>query len=196
MILCKSKRAASRTQGSIVKFIETKLFLKVNIEKTKAGYILNVKYLGYSFYITKGVCRFSLHSSSKEKLKFKLKKLTSRSNGFSYEKCKAKLKGYIQGWMSYYKLADMKIFLSSTDEWLRRRLRMCIWKCWKKIKSKFINLIKCKIDKRQAWQWANTRKSYWRISKSPILSRALSTENLHSAGYTFLLDYYCKFHRK
>lgn len=118
MILCKSKRASNRTKASIIRFIENKLFLKVNKEKTKV----------------KGVCKLSLHSKSKAKLKSTLKDLTSRSKGFGYERCKNKLKEYIQGWIVYYKLADMKSFLQSVDEWLRRRLRMCIWKCWKKTK--------------------------------------------------------------
>lgn len=196
MILCKSKRASNRTKVSIIKFIENKLFLKVNKEKTKVGYIKGLKFLGYSFYVKKGVCRLSLHSKSKAKLKSRLKDLTSRSKGFGYERCKNKLKEYIQGWIGYYKLADMKSFLQSVDEWLRRRLRMCIWKCWKKTKTKFANLIKCKIDKYQAWQWANTRKGYWRTSKSPILSRALDKNMLQLAGYSFLSDYYSKIYRK
>ena len=131
-----------------------------------------------------------------DKLKSRLKEITSRSKGFGYEKCKANLQEYIQGWIGYYKLAAMKNFLQSVDEWLRRRLRMCIWKCWKKVKTKFTNLIKCKIDRDKAWQWANTRKSYWRTSKSPILQRALPNNALRMAGYTFLWGYYCKVYRK
>lgn len=196
MILCKSKRASNRTKASIIRFIENKLFLKVNKEKTEVGYIQGLKFLGYSFYVMKGVCKLSLHSKSKAKLKSTLKDLTSRSKGFGYERCKSKLKEYVQGWIGYYKLADMKGFLQSVDEWLRRRLRMCIWKCWKKTKTKFTNLKKCKIDKYQAWQWANTRKGYWRTSKSPILSRALDKNMLQLAGYPFLSDYYSKIYRK
>lgn len=196
MILCKSKRAAQRTKVSISRFIEDTLFLRVNTEKTKVGYIQGLKFLGYSFYVSKGVCKFSLHSSSKVKLKAKLKGFTSRSKGYGYDKLRSHLKEYIQGWIGYYRLAEMKSFLQSVDEWLRRRLRMYIWKCWKKVKTKYTNLIKCKIAKNKAWQWANTRKGYWRISKSPILARALSTDSLRSAGYSFLMDYYGKFYRK
>lgn len=196
MILCKSKRSAQRTKESIIRFIEEKLFLKVNTEKTKVGYIQGMKFLGYSFYVMKGLCKLCLHSKSKYKLRLRLKEITSRSKGFGYEKCKTKLKEYIQGWIGYYKLADMKNYLQSVDEWLRRRLRMCIWKCWKKVKTKCANLIKCKIDRNNAWQWANTRKSYWRTSKSPILQRALDNDRLRKAGYPFLSDYYCKVYRK
>jgi len=196
MILCKSKRSALRAQISIVRYLETKLQLKVNKEKTKVGYIRGLKFLGYSFYMYRGECRLSLHKLSLQKMKSKLKELTSRSNGMGYEQRKFKLKQYIQGWINYYKLADMKSHLQSTDEWLRRRIRMCIWKYWKKIKTKLTNLVKCGIDKSQAWEWANTRKSYWRTSRSPILTRAITNEHLRQAGYPFLNDYYSKFYRK
>jgi len=196
MILFKSKRSAFRAQNSIVRYLETKLHLNVNKEKTKVGYIRGLKFLGYSFYMNRGEYRLSLHKLSLQKMKSKLKELTSRSNGMSYERRKFKLKQYIQGWINYYKLADMKTYLQSIDEWLRRRIRMCIWKYWKKIKTKFRNLVKCGIDKSRALGWANTRKSYWRTSKSPILQRAITNENLRQTGYPFLSDYYSKFYRK
>lgn len=79
-------------------------------------------------------------------MKLRLKELTNRSNGWGYVKRKQKLKDYIRGWIGYYHLADMKRFLLDTDEWLRRRIRMCIWKAWKKPKTKVANLIKCGIE--------------------------------------------------
>ena len=102
-------------------------------------------------------------------MKSRLKELTNRSNGWGYTKRKQKLKEYIRGWIGYYHLADMKRFLLDTDKWLRRRIRMCIWKAWKKPKTKVANLIKCGIEKFKAWEWGNTHKEYWRIADSPIL---------------------------
>ena len=112
-----------------------------------------------------------------------------------YELRKQKLRLYIQGWINYYKLADMKKHLLRTDEWYKRRLRMCIWKCWKKVKTKFHNLMKCGIDKQKAWEWANTRKGYWRISNSWILACSITNEKLRLAGYPNLSDYYRKMYR-
>ncbi len=195
MILFKSKRSALRVQNSITKFIENKLSLKVNMEKTKVGYIQGMKFLGYSFYIMKGECRLSLHKTSLEKMKSRLKEITSRSNGMGYDARKYKLKQYIQGWFNYYSLADMKSHLKRVDEWLRRRIRMCIWKYWKKIKTRYANLQKCGIDKQKSWEWANTRKSYWRTAKSPILQRAITSDKLRRAGYVFLSDYYSRCYR-
>lgn len=81
IILCKSKRSAERVKSSITRFIEAKLFLNVNQEKTKVGYIRGMKFLGYSFYVTKGECRLSVHPQSEQKMKTRLKELTSRSTG-------------------------------------------------------------------------------------------------------------------
>lgn len=142
MIFCKSKRAAERVKVSITKFIESKLFLKVNKEKTGVSYIRGVKYLGYSFYVYKGRCQLTVHLKSKAKMKSGLKELTSRSNGWGYEKRKQKQKEYIEGWVGYYHLVNMKRLCLETDEWLRRRIRMCIWKAWKLPKARIKNLIK------------------------------------------------------
>ena len=196
MIFCKSKRAAKRVKTTITHFIESKLHLKVNTEKTTVSYVRGVKYLGYSFYVMKGKCKLMVHSKSKQKMKSRLKYLTSRSNGWGYAKRKQKLKEYIRGWIGYYHLAEMRRFLLETDEWLRRRIRMCIWKSWKKVKTKVTNLIRCGIPKYQSYQWGNTRKSYWRTAGSYILSRAITNENLRIAGYVTLMGEYLEWHPK
>jgi len=195
MILCKSRRSAERTCHSITKYVEERLYLKVNRDKTHVGYIGHgIKYLGYSFRVANGKCHLGLHAKTKARMKTKLKELTRRSNGMGYERRKTTLKRYIRGWMEYYKLAECKNFLQDTDQWYRRRLRMCIWKCWKKVKTRFANLMKCGISRGQAWQWANTRKGYWRIAGSGILARAISNENLKIAGYPSLMGYYTELH--
>ena len=192
LIFCKSRRAAERTKESIIRFIEEVLYLRVNKEKTSVGYVRGMKFLGYSFYVHSGECRLSVHPRSYTKLKTRLKELTGRSNGMGYEKRKTTLRLFIRGWLEYFKLADMKSRLQTLDEWYRRRLRMCIWKCWKKIKTRFNNLCKCGIDRGKAWEWANTRKGYWHIADSFILHRALNNDNLRRANYPFLLDCYRK----
>ena len=129
-------------------------------------------------------------------MKSKLKELTSRSNGWGYAKRKQKLREYIRGWVGYYHLVDMKRLLLETDEWLRRRIRMCIWKAWKKPKTKVANLIKCGIDKNLAYQWGLTRKGYWRIADSPILKRAIDSDSLHKAGYATMMGSYLEWYPK
>jgi group II intron reverse transcriptase/maturase len=190
VILCKSKRSAERTLANIVPYIEEKLFLRVNREKTATAYISKVKFLGYSFYVSKGEGRLRVHPKSIAKMKERIRKLTSRSNGWGYERRKEALRQYITGWVNYFKLADMKKLLGSVDEWYRRRLRMVIWKQWKRIRTRRRNLIKLGTTEYQAWEFANTRKGHWHTAKSPILNWSVTSKRLRQAGFVFFLDYY------
>jgi group II intron reverse transcriptase/maturase len=190
VVFCKSKRAAKRTLANILPFIEGRLFLKVNREKTMVAYIKDIKFLGYTFYVYGGKGRLRVHSKSLTKLKDSLRSLTARSNGWGYDKRKETLKQFITGWVNYFRLADMKRYLEDLDKWLRRRLRMVIWKQWKRIRTRFRNLIKLGIPEHKAYQFANTRKGYWRTAKSPILQRSISSDTLNRAGYIFLSDCY------
>ena len=190
VILCKSKRSAERTMKNIIPFIEGKLFLRVNREKSKVSHVKGVKFLGYTFYVYRGEGRLRIHSKSVQKMKAKIKKLTSRSNGWGNERRKEALRQYIRGWVQYFKWADMKNLLLRIDMWYRRRLRMVIWKQWKRLRTKGANLIKLGIPKSKAWEWANTRKGYWHTANSFILSRSITSDRLRIAGYMFLSDYY------
>ena len=196
MIFCKSKRAAGRVRDSITEYIENKLHLKVNREKTKASNVNGVKYLGYTFSSINDY-KLSVHPKSKAKMKSKLKELTSRSNGWGYEVRKRKLTEYVRGWIGYYYLASLKTFLSKMDEWLRHRIRMCIWKAWKRPKTRMENLIKCGIDAYEAHRVSYSKwRGYWRITGTPILHMAISNANLKKKGYPCLLDSYLEWHPK
>ncbi len=153
---------------NITDFIENKLCLKVNREKSQVAYILDVKFLGYSFYRYKGECRLRIHPKSIAKMKAKIKELTARSNGWSNERRKKALSQYIKGWVQYFRLADMKSLLLQIDAWYRRRLRMIIWKQWKRIRTKFTNLVKLGVKKPKSWEWSNTSKCYWDTANSFI----------------------------
>lgn len=190
LIFCRSKRAAERVKESISKFIEGRLKLKVNREKTEVAYIGRLKFLGYGFYVRNGKCRLRLHQKTEAKLRRRLKAITSRNNGMGYAKRKDTLRQYLRGWMEYYSLADMGSKVKEIDQWLRRRIRMCIWKSWKRTKTRVRNLIRCGLDKQKAYEWGNTSKGYWRIADSWILHRAISTEALHRQGYDWIGCYY------
>lgn len=190
MIFCRSRRAAQRVLEGTTKYIEEMLHLKVNRDKTIVAHIKNVKFLGYGFYFTKDGCRLRTHSKSVRRMKDKIKELTSRSNGWGNERRKETLRQYIIGWVSYFHLADMKSLLLRTDEWFRRRLRSLIWKQWKRIKTKLRNLIYLGIPRQKAWEFANTRKGFWRTADSPILHRSITNKGLMQAGYIFFFDFY------
>jgi RNA-directed DNA polymerase len=194
MIFCRTKRSAQRVLASITRYIEEVLYLKVNREKTVVAHIKDVKFLGYGFYFNKKGCSIRTHSKGIVKMKAKIKELTSRSNGWGNERRKEALRQYVTGWLNYFCLADMKKLLEGIDEWFRRRLRSLIWKQWKRIKTKLRNLIKLGIPKQKAWEYANTRKGYWRTADSPILHRSLTIDRLRQAGYIFFSDYYKTVH--
>jgi hypothetical protein len=103
---------------------------------------------------------------------------------------KSRLNSIVRGWMNYFKLADAKQLLQGLDEWIRRRIRMVTWKRWKKIRTRWMNLMRAGIDRKQAWMWAITRKGYWRVAGSPILGRAIPNVFLKRAGYLSLMEIY------
>ena len=192
VILCKSRRGAERVMESITGYIEKRLYLKVNRNKTRVIPFYRIKFLGYSFYKVKGEVRFRIHPKSIAKMRDKVRELTSRSNGWGHARRKEKLSAFIKGWINYFKLADMKGLMKSTDEWYRRRIRMLIWKQWKRVGTRMRNLVKLGVNRQKAWEFANTRKGYWRIAHSYILATSITNERLKEAGYVFFTDYYLK----
>lgn len=190
ILFAKTKRSAQRILEHILPYIEGKLRLRVNREKTTVAYIGKIKFLGYGFYPSKDGLKLRVHPKSANKMKAKVKELTARSNGFSYEQLKLKLKQFITGWVNYFKLADMKNLLKGTDEWLRRRLRMYIWKRWKRVRTRYSMLSKLGLDHNTAFKFACTRKSYWRIANSQILHTSITNARLKQAGYPFFSDYH------
>lgn len=192
IIFCKSKKSGRRTLENILPYIEKKLFLKVNMEKTDVAYVGRVKFLGFSFYKQKNGMKLRVHPKAIAKMKSKIKEYTARSNGWGNEYRIDKLKRYIRGWVNYFKIADMRALLKQTDEWMRRRIRLVYWKQWKRIRTRFKMLKQFGINKYKAWEFANTRKGYWRISNSPILSRSLDNNTLANLGFLFLSGYYDK----
>ena len=183
-IYVKSRKSAERVMRSITRFIEEDLRLKVNREKSAVDRPWKLKFLGFSFYYSasKGGYSIRVHQKPIIKFKAKLKTLTGRSNGMGMDRRLIKLKQSIQGWVNYFGIADMKTLAKNLDEWLRRRIRMVVWKTWKRTRTRFTNLQKLGLDKQKAWEFANTRKGYWRIADSPILHRTLTIKSLEKRG--------------
>lgn len=195
MIFCKSRRAAERVRDSITKYVECRLLLKVNRDKTVVGYAQRMKYLGYSFYKNKEGWRLSIHPKSVARIRSRLKVLTGRSNGMGYDRRKKELHSYVRGVIGYFHLADMKNRLQDMDEWLRRRIRMCLWKSWKRPKTREKRLLECGVKPYAAKQTSNFRIKYWRSAKSHVVHAALSNDWLRIDGYPCLMDYYVTMHR-
>ena len=191
-IYVKSKRAGERVLKSLTIFLEGKLKLKVNTEKSAVSSPTKRKFLGYSFYYSKDGIKLRVHDKSYKRLKEKIRKITNRNVSMNFNYRIKKLNEIIVGWINYFKLADMKIKLIELDGWIRRRLRACVWKTWKKTKTKFNNLIKLGIPRSKSWEYANTRKGYWRISCSPILNKTITNQRLINHGFKSLSSQYEK----
>ena len=188
MILCRSRRSAERTLASIIKFIEKKMFLKVNREKTSVAHISKAKYLGYGFYRCKGKYRFRVHKKSQVKMKSRLREITNRNKAISNEARALKLQQFITGWVNYFKLADMKKILKGIDEWLRRRIRAIYWKQWKKVKTRYKMIRRYNLPDWKVRELANCRKGIWRAAL--ILSQILTNKEIDRLGYTTMSAYY------
>ena len=193
-IYVQSRRAADRVMESCTKFLEGKLKLKVNREKSKTGSPLRLKFLGFSLYKTGKKSGIRPHEKSLERFKDKIRELTSRKQARSIEEILWRLKVYTRGWLGYYAIADMKSRIQALNEWIRRRVRQIFWKQWKKIKPKHDNLVRLGINKWKAWEWANSRLGYWRVAGSWILTRSLTNEYLASIGYDDLSKRYEALH--
>ncbi|MEK4283283.1 group II intron reverse transcriptase/maturase [Ureibacillus sp. FSL K6-0165] len=180
-IYVKSKRAGLRTMASIQRFIEGKLRLKVNEKKSAVDRPWKRKFLGFSFTYHKEP-KVRIAKESLKRMKNKVREITSRKMPYPMEYRIQKLNQYLVGWSGYFALADTKSIFLELDKWIRRRLRMCLWKNWKKPKTKIRNLIQLGVPQWQAYEWGNTRKSYWRISNSPILHRTLGNSYWRNQG--------------
>lgn len=195
IILVKSEKAANRVLTSITKFIEKKLGLKVNAEKSKVTRPTQTKYLGFSFWKSpKGQWKPKPHLKSYQKLVRKLKQLTDRSWSISLDNRIKKINYVVRGWVNYFRIANMKNKITKIDEHLRVRVRVIIWKQWKKIRKKCESLQKLGVPFEIAFNCANTRKGYYQICKTRYIQFAINNERLRKRGLVFLLDQYEKVH--
>ncbi|OXT14608.1 group II intron reverse transcriptase/maturase [Bacillus sp. OG2] len=179
-IYVKSIKAGERVKQGVTEFLERKLKLKVNEEKSAVGKPSARTFLGVSFYRTK--TRVYVPKKSKQRLETKLLKLTNRNWGVSMTYRILKINQLIQGWGNYFKVGDIKSYAEDIDKHIRRRLRACLWKQWKKIKTKYKNLRKLGISRENARKSANTRKGYWRNSRNPVINAALSNKYWRQLG--------------
>jgi len=193
-IFVKTSRAGLRVLESVSNWISKHLKLRVNLEKSGVKHCMKGELLGYGFYKSKTGYGFRISPRSYKRFQVKLKRLTKRSWSVSLDYRFEKLRQTIQGWLNYYGLAAGKQRIRRLDEWLRRRVRMCIWKTWKRVRTRMRSLIKLGIPKEKAYMWANTRKGYWEISGSPILATTITTRRLEKRGYRSLLSYYLHRH--
>ena len=197
LIMVRSEKAANRVMESITTFITKKLGLKVNLEKSKIARPNQIKYLGFGFYkkINQNKWRPKPHIKSVQKFKTKLRDILVRSRSISLDERLLKLKRLIYGWVNYFRIADMSVLLSKEiAPNILRKLRVIIWKQWKKIKKRYTCLRKLGISHRDAYVTANSRKGYYHIAHTRVIETAISKERLNKRGLVNSLDHYLKVH--
>jgi group II intron reverse transcriptase/maturase len=175
-IYVKTPRAGERVMQSLTGFIETKLKLKVNQDKSSVDRPTRRKFLGFSFYWNKAGAQIRIADKAKKRLTDKVRALTQRRVGVSIEQRIERINQYLSGWLNYFRLANAGAFLEATDEHIRSRLRMCIWKQWRLPRTRYRNLRKFGLSHTNAIKYANTRKGYWRIAGSQVLKVTMTNQ--------------------
>lgn len=198
-IYTKSKTEARKVGNEIYLFLKEKLRLPINREKSGIRRPSNFEMLGHTFVPTyqkgvKGKYQLVVKKNSWESLKRKLKQITKKTKPYSLEERLKKLVPKLRerGWVNNYRLASISAKLKSLDEWLRNRLRYCIWHDWKKPERKRKNLIRLGVDQDHAFAWSRTRKGGWAVAQSPILITTITLSRLRRKGYESMLSYYLK----
>lgn len=195
LIMVKSEKAATRVMESTTKFIEKKLGLIVNVEKSKVARPNQIKYLGFGFYnINNTKWNPKPHLKTIEKLKIKLKEILLRKRSIKLDERLLKLKQLIYGWVNYFRIADMRKLMTGIDMNIRRKLRVIIWKQWKKTKKRYSSLRKLGISHRDAYVTANSRRGLYHIAHTRVLESAISKDRLNKKGLVNMLDHYLKVH--
>jgi RNA-directed DNA polymerase len=190
IILVKSKRSGERVMESISRFLEKKLKVQVNRDKSKVVRAEASTFLGFTFTGK----RLTVSEKSLAKCKNELRRLTWRSWGVAMDYRYRKIRTYLQGWMNYFGIGMRYNDAVDMDQWFRRRIRMCYWKQWHRAKKRIGELIKLGAFKRQAILTGLSRKGYWHLAKTLSMNAGLSNAYLTQQGLTSLRTLWIKIH--
>ena len=197
VLLAKSKRASERLLENSRKYLEEKLKLTVNREKSRTVSVFairNFKFLGFALGRNGNGIYIRVHPKSWKKFKSKLKDLSSRRSVQRIKPSLERIKVYARGWLNYHGIASMKNNIEDINGWLYHRIRMCIWKQWKRPRTKVRNLIKMGVPKDLAWQAGNSRRGDWYTTHTVAINMAMTKERLISSGFYDLSTAYQSVH--
>lgn len=194
-VYVKSKKAAKRVGNNLYLYLKQKLRLPINREKSGIRRPLTFSLLGHSFVASykkgsKGKYQLVVEKSKWKTFKAKLKMLTKKTIPVEFNERIHRINLLVRGWINYYKQASIQAKLKKLEEWLRNRLRYCIWHHWKKPERKRKNLIRLGVNQGQAYAWSRTRMGGWAVAQSPILGTTITIERLKKRGYIGLVEYY------
>ena len=188
VVVTRTKEEGETILEEITAFLKTKLKLTVNATKSKVVPMEECSFLGFTFRNKKIIWT----DKSFKDFQYKVKRYTNRSWGVSMQERLEKLSRYIRGWMNYFGISQFYSPIQDIDNWIRRRIRMCYWKMWRKIRTKVRNLTQLGIPLRFAIINGISSKSYWRLSKTPAVNAAMSNEWLEKQGLVNVKLLWCK----
>jgi hypothetical protein len=196
LVFVKSEKAANRVMESVVRFIEKKLGLIVNMEKSKISRPKDLKFLGFGYYYDYKSKKYQVrpHPNSIQKFQRKLRKLTKRNWSIRLDYRIIKLKQVIIGWVNYFRTSNMKKAMGEIDQKLRSRIRVIIWKQWKVPKKQIKSLVQLGIPEEEAKGLTFCRRGYRFIGLSKVIHRAISNKRLKQRGLPSALEHYLKVH--
>ncbi|AFV11267.1 RNA-directed DNA polymerase [Thermacetogenium phaeum DSM 12270] len=189
-IYVKSKRAGERVMASVRNFLQERLKLKINEQKSAVDRPWKLKFLGFSMYKPKGgVILIRLASQTIDRVKAKIRGITARNKPISMDERIERLNTYLGGWIGYFALADTPSVFKDIEGWMRRRLRMCLWKQWKRVRTRYRELRALGLPEWVVHHFANARKGPWRMAHGPM-NRALGNAYWQSHGLMSLTERY------
>ena len=197
VLLARSKRASERLLKTSTRYLEETLKLTVNREKSRTVSVFSprgFKYLGSALGKGRSGVFIRVHAKAWKKRKTKLKELSSRKCVQSVGPALKKIREFMRGWLNYYGIAAMKNKIAELNQWLYHRIRMCIWKMWKRPRTKLRNLRRLGVPEKLAWQAANCRRGYWWTSNTLAVKMAITKERLIRFGFYDLSEAYQSVH--
>lgn len=190
LILVRSPRAGERVMASVTRYLTTALRLRVNEHKSRVATTNETVFLGFTFRGTK--LRWS--ERAYQDFRHRIRRLTGRSWGVSMAHRLHKLAQYVRGWMGYFGISDYYRPIPELDHWIRRRIRMCYWKQWRRVRTKVRNLLALGTGKRHAILTALSSKSYWRLSRTLATQTGMTNVWLANQGLISVRDQWMKAH--
>ena len=185
------QRSGERVYASLTRFLESKMRLKVNKEKSKVDKPRNRKFLGFSFYSKQGGVGIRIAPASVERAYKKVKALCRQGRGWNLGRfIKELLNPYLRGWVNYYRLADAKSIVEQLDEWIRRRLRLILWRQWKRRWTRRNKLMAAGLSEQRAVESAFNDRGPWWNSGASHMNHAFTKRYFQKLELVSLLNRY------
>jgi RNA-directed DNA polymerase len=184
-----SKRAGERVMASLVEFLEKKLKLRVNCEKSGVARTYERKFLGMRIAVGE---RAKICLAPKSLIRFKktVRRITKRNRGISLDKMLEELNRFTMGWVNYFSLAEAESTMRKMDSWIRRRLRCFIWKQWKNYRTRVRHLLNAGVGPYLAWGIVSGKHGLWAVAGCPAMTIAVTNRHLEEMGYKSLTERY------